>query len=146
MPSIKSNQSNLCFEEDEFLEGKTIWIAALSNGEDVYQDDDRPGLIPQAWLRLKKYVDDNQLSIERLLLKFRSHRVEVSNNEEGNTFSKGVIARWGGSKTRHFYVTGILKGGMIRLKWWTTPELLLYQRDIQTPEKYLSNLIRNNHE
>lgn len=144
--SIKSSQSNLCFEEDEFTLGKPIWIAVLSNGEDVYQDDNRSGSYPgPAWLRLKTYVDENKLSIERLLFKFRSHRVEVSNHEEGNTFSKGIIAQWGARRTVHFYVNGILKEGMIRLKWWIVPELQLYQCDIETPEKHLFNLIRNNY-
>ncbi len=47
----------VCKEYDkyltEFSEKNAIWFVTLSNGETVYQDDDRPNIEPSsAWLRL----------------------------------------------------------------------------------------------
>ena len=38
-----------------------MWIAKLSNGETIYQDDGRPEVEPaSAWLRLKDYCDQEK--------------------------------------------------------------------------------------
>ena len=65
----------VCFEIDNWLidYDKTMWIAHLSDNSTVYQDDNRPGLDPNAWLRLKKYVYENNLDVIGLDVKFRCH-------------------------------------------------------------------------
>src|ERR1044072_5951102 len=64
---------------DEFIAEKLRWFVKLSNGEIIYQDDDRPGESePKTWIRLKKYVEENDLSIISFHIQFISHIEEVA--------------------------------------------------------------------
>ena len=55
-----------------------MWIVELSNGETVYQDDDRPGIEPpSAWKRLKIYCDAHDLHVVKMNVKNRSHMENV---------------------------------------------------------------------
>ena len=39
-----------------YADNNPLWIATLSNGETIYQDDGRPNVKPlSAWSRVKKY-------------------------------------------------------------------------------------------
>ena len=55
---IAEQDYGLCTEECGFLEDKTIWVAVLSNGLTVYQDDERSGKEPIAWKRLKRKLEN----------------------------------------------------------------------------------------
>ena len=72
----------VCKEYDkyltEFSEKNAIWFVTLSNGETVYQDDDRPNIEPSsAWLRLKTYCKENDVYITEMFLKYRSNIVKI---------------------------------------------------------------------
>lgn len=118
---------------DDFIidKDKTIWVASLSDGTTVYQDDDRPGLEPIAWFRLKKYVYENNLDIIGLKIKFRSHiETILSENEryDGVFFKRGVLA-FCGQETRHLYIVGGVKDGIIYSETWKIPEILLEEKE-----------------
>src|SRR5688500_10269504 len=75
------------------------WVAVLSNGETVYQDDDRPGIKPEsAWIRLGNYVNNRGLHIVALSFQFRSHVISLPENADGYYFAKGALAFWGGGE------------------------------------------------
>jgi hypothetical protein len=88
----------VCTELDNFLEDKTIWIAKLSNNLLVYQDDDRYGRIPNAWIRLKEYIKKNNLSVIALAVRFRSHIVEIPPNSKGYYYAKSIFMNGSTSK------------------------------------------------
>ena len=61
---------------------KSRWIASLSNGETIFEDN-RDNEEP-AWERLKKYVEENDLSITNLRAQFESGRsVPLPAGQEG---------------------------------------------------------------
>jgi hypothetical protein len=120
----------ICTKEDDFLSEKTIWIATLSTGEKVYQDDDRQNAEPaSAWLRLKNYCRQNNIFIVDLILRFRDHYENtVIPNAAGYFFCKRAAAAWG-TPTLEFYVTGYLDKDTIYTKTWKIPELVLVEID-----------------
>jgi hypothetical protein len=95
----------LAFSEDDWVlelqdAGRAIWVASLSDGRKVYQDDGRPGL-PQSgdssWQRLRRFLSKTQLSIVWLVLKFRTEWLcPLPTNARGYYYSQGVFALVGG--------------------------------------------------
>lgn len=58
------------------------WIASLSNGETVFEDN-MPGL-KNAWERLRDYVEENGLSLTQLRVQFKNgSEVKLPPNQEG---------------------------------------------------------------
>lgn len=117
----------LCDQIDDFIVDKPFWVATLSNGVNVYQDDYRQGLEPpQAWLRLKDYCFALKLNIKAIRLRFRSHWINpVPNNCLLYSFIKSLVNI---NITKNIncysfgYLTQELKFNIIR---WMVPELEL---------------------
>jgi len=134
---------NLCTKEkDKFLKEKTIWVAKLSDGTTVYQDDDRPGLVqPSSWLRMKEYVDENGLYIEELSIKFRSH-VEKVRSGEYYHFSK-AIACMIGEDYENYFIFSTLKAGKLTRVWYMIPHILITNKTVtEELKKYKPNMIK----
>lgn len=117
----------ICTHEDNFVldkfEQETRWVADLSNGVRVYQDDNRSGPEDKAWLRLAKHCEDNNLYIDRLHLQFRSH-VETIEKADAYSFTKG-LGVYVGNPTWYFYIIGRVKGDKIYKIWYRVPELIV---------------------
>ena len=119
----------VCKEYDkyltEFSEKNAIWFVTLSNGETVYQDDDRPNIEPSsAWVRLKTYCKENDVYITEMFLKYRSNVIKVGSNEQGYYFCKSVSGFLFSDETRHSYVVGTVRGNNVMVKSIKTPELI----------------------
>jgi hypothetical protein len=134
----------ICTKQDEFLEEKVIWIAYLSDGTIVYQDDDRPKEAePNAWLRLKYHLLHNSspITLSRLFLRFRSHIVELPPNANGYYFSKGGIGSTG--KMASMYICGAIYKDVDEIDciWFKIPELEPAMRTIRylskSPEEFV---------
>src|SRR4051812_48908014 len=101
---------SVCKQKDDLINEKLHWVAELSNGEKVFQDDGRPGETePSAWIRLRKYVQENRLSIESIHLVFCDHIEEVvPRNADGYYFVQKVMAFAfsGTESTFHYYLFG----------------------------------------
>lgn len=121
----------ICETEDSFLEDKPIWVAVLSNGQKVYQDDDRKGLEERsAWLRLKSYLSKNNLKINSFYLKFRSNiLVILPANSSGYFFSKGIMASTGYGKNIYYFSIGHIENQKVFIKKIQIPELLLFEQE-----------------
>ena len=136
----------VCFERDGWIqdieESTTIWICTLSNGEIIYQDDERPDRMHHsAWVRLKNYCEANGLYVVKIQLKFRSHSEFVFDEEaDGYCFRKGVLGSFG-SANQHFYLVGILKNGIVNMQKWSVPELILSETDERNPSDLSDCLI-----
>jgi hypothetical protein len=119
----------LCLEEDDFLCDKSIWVASLSNGLDVYQDDNRGCLEePSAWKRLASYILDSGTKIVGMKLKFRSHIIEIPSNADGYYFACGMSKTSESDVQRGYLVCGALIDGVATCKWYNIPELTVERK------------------
>lgn len=142
---------HLCIDEhDPFLEEKAIWIAHLSNGVCVFQDDDRPGLNEEtlgfkdahsAWVRLFHYLCIHMsCTIDLIRLKFRDHVIRLPYQQiTGYYFSRGAMGEWGSSTTIHYNVMGVIKDPQqeyIQQLWYHLPSLEVLQTEELPREKW----------
>src|SRR6185312_6740312 len=110
------------------IEGQALWVARLSNGHEVTQDDGRPGVSPHsAWERLAAHIKQERLSIEKLWLVFRSNvrRDILPEQSEGYFFCKAALGNITWKHTQQFYLLGSLKGNEVSLQRWSVPDLTL---------------------
>jgi hypothetical protein len=116
---------SVCTVVDDFIRDKVRWVAVLSNGEIVYEDDGRPGEDPpSAWIRLREYCSANVLFINNMRLQFRSHIVPVGEGYDAFYFVKSVFGVMG-SDSVGAYIAGYLdRDGLVHVKRWRTPELV----------------------
>ena len=123
---IAQENYGLCIEDCSFLEDKTIWVASLSNGIFVYQDDNRSGKEPVAWKRLADYCNSENVDISGMYIKFRSHVIQMPDGEdvEGYYFCYGAHKEFDETMTRYHYVCGICQNQKLKYDWYTTPELI----------------------
>ena len=101
-----------------------VWIAELSNGETIYQDDDRPGVDPPSALkRLKTYCSANNIHITKMSVKNRSHIENVGSGDDGYFFCKSAGAFMFGDETMHSFIVGRLNDGKLLTRRWNMPEV-----------------------
>lgn len=125
------------FEIDDFISNKdsTIWIATLSDGRAVYQDDDRPEHEEKrSWVRLQEYCKKNNLFVKKMAIKFRSHTEHLPESEEGYFFRKGVLGSPAEKKTIHRYICGPIINGEINVTVFRIPEIIIEETEIRKIE------------
>ena len=135
---------SVCKAIDEYIEDKdvAIWMVDLSNGERIYEDDERDGPEDKAWLRLKKYCEENFLKITTVWIKFRSHTEKVMDNTgKGVFFRRGVLGSLAG--TTKYYLFGLVDTTGIHVWHWRVPELLLEEEDDRAIENCEATIIWN---
>lgn len=124
------------FELDSYIldQDTTYWKAQLSNGEVVYQDDNRPGKKPRsAWLRLKKYCKKKKIYPTDMWIIFRSHTEYCGHSDIGFFFSLGVLGS-PGMPTEHRFVCGPVINGKIHIKVWRIPEIIEQESELRNIE------------
>ncbi len=145
---------SLCIEESDFLEDKTIWVAHLSNGLTVYQDDHKSGKEePIAWKRLFSYCNEEGVDISGMYLKFRSNRKLMPDADDcdGYYFAYGALREFDERITRAYYVCGYCLENTLFYDWYMTPELTksmprkrkLNKEDIQDKRLILNSSVKN---
>lgn len=130
--SIAKEEYHLCISDCDYLIDKTIWVATLSNGIVVYQDDEKSGKDEVvAWKRLYDYCAKEQTDIISMYLKFRSNIKQMPSGEDvdGYYFSYGAHREFDEEITRMHYVCGTCHNGRIESTWYTTPELTKTRTD-----------------
>lgn len=133
----------VCNYEDDFIFEKPMWIALLSNGEKVYQDDGRPNLEDySAWIRLRSYLKETKLKITSLYFRFRSNIVYLlPENAEGYYFSNGVIGQLSSDFSINLFVCGEINGNIARIRNIKIPELLVMSEEDRIIEDFSINPI-----
>ena len=136
----------VCTHYDGFLQevDRAIWYVELNDGSNVYGDDYRYGENDIAFRRLKNYLKNNNLKINKIFVKFRSH-VELAQERNDETigwyFGRGVGC-WVGQPTQHKIITGqVQSDGTVRCKIWQIPEVILSEEDSRKSCDYLENII-----
>ena len=128
---------------NQYGDQNPMWIANLSNGETVFQDDGRPDVFPtSAWERLKIYCESNDYHIVEIKFKNRSHLELVASGHEGDFFCKGVGALLYGSETQHSFIIGTLDNNKLTARKWNLPELIPDPPEQRDLERYKEILIR----
>jgi hypothetical protein len=141
----------VCTQDDEYVRERPRWTVELSNGDVVYQDDDRPGVEPaSAWLRLRSHLAATGLRIRAMWLQFRSNRVRVGPEyADGYFFANmafGVLQFNGRQEWRRGFVVGVYSEphGELWAYTFKVPELALLchpeRRDLDpADEKFIDN-------
>lgn len=75
---------------------KNRWIASLSNGETIFEDNRKD--VPPAWQRLGDYCRENELAITKLRVQLGPLEVEMPANARAYIQKKKMIATWAWSK------------------------------------------------
>ena len=144
----------LCTFRDEFLQEKLVWFVKLSNGETIYQDDDRPGEAePKTWIRLKEYINKNSLSITEFYINFCSHTEEAADPEApGYYFSQAIDAVTAAGipdYCRRYYLIGrvidINDDGTynVHVSRWMVPEIIKVGSEVRSAKPDDDRLIIN---
>jgi hypothetical protein len=111
---------------NDFRLKTAVWFAELSNGEKVFQDDDRPGVNPpSAWVRLVDYCKTNDVYITRFYLSNGDGLIYPFEDEEGLEgayFAKGISGDMFSAETTHSYVFGNVCGNELRIKKYSIPD------------------------
>ncbi len=126
---------------DAFNKRDAIWIVKLSNGEYIYQDDNRPGIQPNsAWVRLKQYCEKNNLKIVSFDIEFRSNKIEFPRNADGYFFSRAIGA-WLGESSNEQFAVGVIDKNQVHIQYFQIPELYLIREDKRDINKCRENII-----
>lgn len=125
------------FYDQEYFEDKAIWIAELSNGIIVYQDDGKNSEIEySAWIRLKEHLLKNNLCIVKMYIRFRSNIMYLlEDNADGYFFSIGIIGMMSSSENINFYILGSVKNNKVHVKKIKIPELIVFDEEERELDK-----------
>lgn len=104
-------------------EDKTVWQVKLSNGLNVFLDDERQG---SAWLRLASFCRSTGNTIENMWLRFRSH-TETIGPAAAYYFIKSSLGTPTDKRTYNHFIVGTLNGETIKCKSWLIPELTIQE-------------------
>ena len=117
-----------------YADNNPLWIATLSNGETIYQDDGRPNVEPaSAWIRLKRYCKINDVYITNMKIRNRSHVQDIGSDYDGYFFCKGAGGLLFGDMTLHTFIIGTLAGEKLSVKKWRLPELISEESEERDP-------------
>lgn len=120
---------------DDYVFNRAHWIADLDNGEQILQDDERPGIEERsAWKRLREYCRRNNRKITKFWIRFRSHiETPVPDNAHGYYFRHGSVGmvglqgnwRDGTTEALSFFLMGYVsrEDGQLHVQFWKVPEL-----------------------
>jgi hypothetical protein len=118
-----------------YADSNPFWTIFLSNGECIYQDDDRPGLeISSAWKRARSHIYENDLEIDKVIFRFAGYEHEVYNRENDKTYTGFYFSRGksgfltdSGSRTIDLYVAGKIYDNMMSVSKFEVPFLKKYE-------------------
>lgn len=130
---------------EDYLLTNAVWVATLTTGEVVVQDDGRPGRFPpSAWLRLQQRCKSGGVGVRRLTLRFRDREEPAApDGAQAYFFSKAVAAGLGQEGQQLFYLAGWLSDGLVQVQRWAVPELILLGQETRPHHDCLTQLIHN---
>lgn len=138
--------TSVCTEDDQYVRERLRWVAELSNGQTVYEDDGREGVMPlSAWVRLKSHCEETNTNIVAMRLQFRSNIVELPRNKAGYFLVKQAFGVWGDSESFNAYVAGYLEGDKVYVSKWKVPELTLIHEEVRVADYDSPCLIARQH-
>tara|TARA_R110000824_G_scaffold162282_3_gene337915 strand:- start:6648 stop:7118 length:471 start_codon:yes stop_codon:yes gene_type:complete len=122
----------------QLVEKGTIWVAELSSGETVWQDDGREGAEPEsAWLRLGIYCKENGCHVTCFTIQNGTNTVQIKEDADGYFFCKGAggFLFTADGATYQSYIVGTLNGDLLRVTVYNVPELTVHYSENRDPEE-----------
>ena len=112
---------------NEYRLWNTVWCVTLNNGQEIFDDNgrrDKNGhIMKDSWLRLKEYCDSNNLWIDNIYFKFRSHTEQIEKSDDGYFLKRGILGS-PGNQAIQFMIIGNVKNNSIFTTKWRVPELI----------------------
>lgn len=112
------------------------WEAILSNGETIYQTDIEGEEKESDWVKLKEYVEENDLYIVELFFCYRNKRELVGKDQEAYFFCKSIMSHMNANSSLYYYQLGTVSGDTIRYKKWQVPGWMMVEDGEKSTEKY----------
>lgn len=116
------------------------WFAVLTNGQTIYEDTRQDVEPRNSWLRLKKYCEFENLKVESLGLRFRSH-IEMIEKARGYYLAHGasgflslgdVLGMHDKPRDYDSYVVGrLMSDGKVYIQNWVKPELTVIDSSVR---------------
>jgi hypothetical protein len=98
---------------------KNIWIfVKLSNNQEIYLKD------YAGWSEIKQMVVNQQIRIDQLGLRYRSHQIEVDTASSDGVYLVRSAKGEFGTRTKNCYTIGIVQDDKVHKTMWLTPELV----------------------
>jgi hypothetical protein len=122
---------------DKYIQGEEGWAAAYQKGGrkriwiKVKFSDDHTIYLSEynQWLTLKSEIENLNLRIIEIGLRFRTHEINVDTSQADAVYIvRSVMAQFGG-ETIHFYTTGIYDGNIVSKTRWHVPALVEESKD-----------------
>ena len=130
----------VCSEPDLFtaqaFEWGMVWVATLSNGQVIYQDDEREGVEPEsAWERLGLYCKEHNLYVVDMYVQNGTNVIQVGEDYDGYYFCKGAGGfLYGDGRTYHLYIVGTLENGLLQVISYNVPEMTVQISENRDPK------------
>jgi hypothetical protein len=99
---------------DEFVPN-TRWIASLSNGETIFEDN-RANL-DSAWRRLSKYIKEKDLKITQLRFQHNGKTVTMPSHADGYFHLNKVFEGPGNVGGKFFRGIGVVNNNITTITW-----------------------------
>lgn len=98
---------------------KKIWVFLnTSDGKQLFLRDYKD------WLSIQEYIENNNLNILSIGLRFKSNSIEVdTTNTDGVYLIRSIKGEFG-SSTKHCFTIGKVVGNNVEKTMWLTPELI----------------------
>ena len=93
------------------------------------------------WLEVKDLCLDRGLSIDKLTLQFRSHKVEADIKGSEGLYLVGCLKGQIGAQSTHYIITGNVKGDSVTKQMWLIPELIIEETVEETVENCFEEAI-----
>lgn len=123
---------------------KVRFLASLSNGQTVIQDD-RDRSYQHAWIRLQEFLQSNPgLHITGLRLQSGEKEFKMPSSQKGYFFSKAHKAVWPSTNQISVVGCGFYDGDSVYIRWGSYPSLDQEYTETRTKEKAGMFLITNN--
>jgi hypothetical protein len=130
---------NYIFGQNEFLkkyrslhddDRKRVWIILeMSNGDEIFLEE------YDQWLTMEEYCRANNVKIDKVKLRYRSHTVEYPTKDCDGVYIVKTAKGMMGGQTVYCYSTGRVCGDKVYRTLWTTPALLedyKFEDDLQS--------------
>lgn len=116
------------------------WQVKLNTGKMVFEDDDRPGLIPSSWERLCLHCKETGEYPVNMWIRFRDHIENVGKDKEGYFFYKSMMHSPAWEVPNFYYITGFLNRGQLQCTKWKVPEIIIDEEFTREPPGGYTNV------
>ena len=126
----------ISLQEDDYIKHQNVisaqWFCELSDGTIAYQDDghpERPNM--SSWIRLSKHLQQYNLKIHSLKLRYRSNISDTLPVDAEGYFFCNMMFSVFGEYSANCYVIGYKDGSVINTEDWLVPNLTLIKSDVR---------------